>query len=193
MTRPGTLARATALGVATVLSLAACGATNDPGGDPSPTATATTAAPTQTLAPSPAQTQTADPTETATEPDPDLETDEPFDPLAGEPAPPLPESFGDWVADPLVSRADSTLYDNTATGSDAWAVMWFYVTREDVVDGMVEVSSVGDWLCGIRPDAEEGYVYCAGNAWNGAVELDSQHLDANELAAFGEELLANWE
>lgn len=165
---PRTIARATLIGLAAALSLSAC-TNNDPTETPTPPP-ATTTQPTETNGPSPEPT---------------------FDPVTGEPAPPLPDSFGEWTANPTTSTEGTYRYENQTTDAAVTAFVWVYTTKEEVQQDMTDSAPIGDWLCGQRPD--DSNIYCTANAWDGTVQLMSQDLTAEELASVGDELLAGWE
>lgn len=170
-----TLLRTTALSLAAILALGACNSAEEPPETPTPTPT--TPAPT-TTAPTPPS------------PTPDPTTSEPADPT-GEPAPPLPDEVGDWEADPMTSS--DTIADYNRQGTEDWitASMWEYMTKERLQERATDSLPVGDWLCGQRPD-NDANIYCSADVWDGAVQLVSRDLPVEELAAFGDELLAAW-
>ncbi|GAB3816920.1 hypothetical protein GCM10028820_16990 [Tessaracoccus terricola] len=174
------LARTAAVWVAALLALTGC--TGEEGPTQDPTEPDTTAATT------PAETTEPTTDETSAAP----ETDEPFDPLTGEPAPPLPGAFGDWTADGEGSQVEVAYYEQAGTGAQLTATVWVYSTKEEVQESIPNSVNIGQWLCGADPE-HDGWFSCTANAWDGTVQLLTDDLDAEGLAAAGDELLAAWQ
>lgn len=167
-----TLARTATVAVAALLALTGC--TDDDETTPDPTEPATTTV------------ETTDPGAEETTAAP--ETDEPFDPLTAEPAPPLPVAFGDWTDDGDSTQEGLAYYEQAGTGALLTATVWVYTTKEEVQTTPDPVT-IGEWLCG----AEAEQASCTANAWDGTIQLMSGDLDAEGLAAAGDELLAVWQ
>lgn len=166
-----TLTRAAGLGLVAVLALSACGDTSPPG----PSTTQPTVAPTEPT--------TDAPTDSGTES---------FDPTTGEPAPPLPEAFGEWSTTDA-SGGSLAYYEHAADGTQLDASVWTYTTREQIQDEAGAVSElIGEWYCGSATDNPE-VASCTANAFDGTIQLRSNDLDVAGLAVAGDELLDVWQ
>lgn len=163
-----TLTRAAGLGLVAILALSACGDTSPPG----PSTTQPTVDPT-----------TEAPTDTGTES---------FDPTTGEPAPPLPEAFGEWATTDA-SGGTLAYYEHAVDGTQLDASVWTYTTREQIQDEAGAVSElIGEWYCGSAADNPE-VTSCTANVFDGTIQLRSNDLDVASLAGAGDELLSVWQ
>lgn len=171
-----TVARAAALSIAATLALTACNGDGEPTETPTPEPTTT--APSSTPEPTP----TTEPTPTPT----------PTDPNLGQPAPPLPDTVGEWTT---LESSSSTIADYEREGTDAWitVVAWPDTTKEQIQQDIPDVARLDGWLCGRRDSDPDQVLNCAADAWDGTVDIRASGLDAEGVVAFGDELLAAWQ
>lgn len=181
--------RTAGIGLFAVLAFSACSTTESVDEPTRVVQPSTTTTPTE-----PASAPDDDPSdpEEPVDPSEPSDADEPFDPLAGEPAPSLPESFGEWTTTDSAGGGLS-YYEHTADGTVFDASVWIYVTREQIQDEAgADSELVGEWYCG-APERDPDAMSCTANAFDGAIQLNSNDLAAADLAAAGDELWAVWE
>lgn len=101
-----------------------------------------------------------------------------------------PESFGDWTAEEGTVLPRGAIYTNPAGD----LIIANHVDLENAQDGLQRIQEaefVNNWYCG-RSIAVDGQDLCFTSAFGAQVSLMSDALTYDEMAAFGEELLAHW-
>lgn len=177
-----TLARTTAVSLTALWALTGC--TGDDGPTQGTTPPPVTVPVTTTAAP-----ETTSPTTSPETDGPD--SGEPYDPFTAEPAPTLPEAFGDWTFEDGGDGMYGTYWQDE-TGARIAAVVWQWIPKEEVQADKPGSQPYGEWLCGAFED-DATKLSCTANAWDGTVQLTSHDLAPEELAAAGDLLLTAWQ
>ncbi|MGV8845886.1 hypothetical protein [Tessaracoccus sp.] len=134
----------------------------------------------------PTAVQTSDVEPTPTEPTDDVTT-APEDPAPNGAVPLMPEGVGDYTAQGGAA-AELTVYMN----EDLVTVVAIHGktgTIPGLVAGLNAPQVIGVWTCGVDPDS--ALDICLGDVQGGVLSLGG-NLDANSIAAFGDEFVKLW-
>ncbi len=113
----------------------------------------------------------------------------PGDPPTDGTAPPLmPEQVGDYTVE-----GEVLAYLNSYQNEDGAMIVVSY-GQTGTIPGLVadlnDPQVIGEWTCGVEPDFEMNI--CVGEAQGGIAAVTAADMDANSIAAFGDELVELW-